>query len=90
MRFRRKTAKQRNHDKAVHLESWHKKFAWLPIRLTSDNNEIRWLEFVLRKGHAGYKTSKWTGRRYIAASSWVYADSSLDVLRIKEQEEEQE
>lgn len=33
--------------KRYFLKSWHKKFAWLPVR--TDVDEYRWLEFVMRE-----------------------------------------
>lgn len=30
------------------FSKWHRKFAWLPVRL--GDNDCRWLEFIERKG----------------------------------------
>jgi hypothetical protein len=81
MRFRRPTHSERQHAKALKIQGWHKKFAWWPVRLHSDNNEVRWLEFVLRKGQVRWKHCEFIEKDFAVGHSWKYADSSLDVLR---------
>ncbi len=84
MRFRWLTRDQKNGIKALRIKGWHKKFAWLPVRMHTDNNEIRWFEFVLRKGNARTKENMFA-QSIVVGYNWIYADSSLDVLRIKEE-----
>ncbi len=52
MKFNLKTRQQRDQEKHNHLCEWHRKFAWAPVRLTSDRNSVCWFEFVLRKGES--------------------------------------
>jgi len=84
MRFRWLTRDQKADLKALKIKNWHKKFAWLPVRMHTDNNEIRWFEFVLRKGNARVEENIF-GQSVVRGRNWIYADSSLDVLRIKEE-----
>ncbi len=47
-------------EKIVALESWHRWFAWYPIRIGS--RDCRWLEVVDRKGtlNSSYDGCYWT------------------------------
>lgn len=75
MRFRMLTEEERESRKRERLSSWHKKFAWLPVRLTHDNNEVRWLQFVHRKGEFVYgEEDCWY--------NWSYAENEFDILRL--------
>lgn len=46
-------------------ETWHSKFAWLPVTINKDSGDCRWLEFVDRIWVNG------TGTKH--ESKWVYA-----------------
>ena len=75
MKFRTLTWHERTELKETRLSSWHKWFALRPVRLTSDRHEVRWLEYVYRKGKKG----RWEGGVYW---SWTFAESELDILKI--------
>jgi hypothetical protein len=82
MRFRCLTPQQRLKLKADRfleedktLSKWHHWFAWRPIRLSSDGQEVRWLEKVYRKSEK-YET------RYGWCREWKYAESELDILKL--------
>ena len=76
MKFRVLTAEEKAKLIREKKTSWHKWFAWKPIRLSSDEHEVRWLEFVYRKGVYRFGESD--------QCEWKYADSSLDVLKLSE------
>ena len=42
------TPEQRRRTKYERLMTWHRHFAWLPIRVA--DGDCRWLEFVERRG----------------------------------------
>ena len=46
-------------EKIRKLETWHKKFAWRPMRLDTDNDRMQWcwLETTYQKAHANLKSS---------------------------------
>lgn len=46
-------------DWSTRRKSWHRWFAWRPVRLAS--HDCRWLEYVLRKGTfcIGYGEAWW-------------------------------
>lgn len=75
MKFRILTADERADIRREKLSCWHKWFAWRPIRLTSDEHEVRWLEVVYRKGRL-------RGSEEGDFWKWKYADSSLDILKL--------
>lgn len=61
------------------LSTWHKWFAWRPVRLTHDHHEIRWLGFIYRKGRYnvyGDDGDKW---------KWKYVETEFDILKYDEQ-----
>jgi hypothetical protein len=89
MRFRWLTREQKNQLKADRIRKWNKKFAWLPKRMHTDNNEIRWFEFVLRKGTPCSKENIF-GQNIVVGRNWMYADSTLDILRIPAEQLEDE
>ncbi len=74
MKFRILTREQREELREERLRSWHKKFLWLPVRMTEDKNDVRWLEFVYRKGRKSWCDD---GHYW----SWTYADNTFDILR---------
>jgi hypothetical protein len=57
------------------FSKWHKKFAWLPVRMDSDISKIVWLEFVLRKG----KIDRWSSGDL--HWKWSYVESTFDILK---------
>jgi hypothetical protein len=79
MRWQADTAEERYNRKHREMTTWQKCFAWRPVRLTDDKNEIRWLVFVYRRGI--YYGSNWVQDGYY---EWQYADSILGVLKIEE------
>lgn len=80
MRFRVRTREQKWRDEKARLQSWHKWFAWKPVRMTSDKQDMRIFEFVYRKGiYDPHGHSTWV---------WRYASNTLDILKIKEDDEE--
>lgn len=74
MKFRILTPEQRAEEREERLNAWHKWFAWRPIRMTDDQTDVRWLEFVYRKGRKRYSDDGgyWT---------WTYAETTFDILR---------
>jgi len=74
MKFRVLTPEQRAEEKEERLSAWHKWFTWHPIRITDDPTDVRWLEFIYRRGRKtwGDDGSYWT---------WKYADNTFDILR---------
>lgn len=61
------------------LSTWHPWFAWKPVRLTSDEHEIRIFEKIYRK-YSGHRRS--VGDTPFSVRVWYYADSELDILKI--------
>ena len=72
--------KKRLADEEAELSKWHRIFALWPRRLTSDQHEIHWLEFIYRKGKA-YSDGE-GGRCY----QWIYAESELDILKLDDKD----
>jgi hypothetical protein len=54
MRFRSLTREELKALDKQKRETWHRWFAWKPVRLTSDEHEIRWMEYVYRRGKMHY------------------------------------
>lgn len=85
MKFRIKTQQEWSRDKIKKIESWNKKFAWKWVRLTNDDAEVRWLEFIYRKGSVEFKYRN--GRRIPCGHDWQYIDATdLVALKLKEQD----
>ena len=58
------------------LQVWHRKFAWTPVRLSHDEHEIRWLQFIYRKGkHVYMGQGDWD-------HTWIYAETEFDILKV--------
>lgn len=74
MKFRL-NAEARKKAKLKKYRNWNKWFAWFPVRLASDPAEVRWLEFVYRKGKCLYYED--------GAPSWIwkYEDSVFGILK---------
>jgi hypothetical protein len=56
-------------EKTARLKAWHRKFAWLPVRVGDD--DCRWLEFVLRRG---VRVSRYDGGYW----DWQYQEIPLE------------
>jgi len=86
MRWQAETRKERRarkkSDNIKKFASWHKCFAWLPVRLTNNKNEVRWLEFVYRKGEFIDSDSGLFGTSNYY--KWQYADSIFGILKASE------
>lgn len=56
---------------------WHKWFAWHRVRLSDDEHEVRWLEFIYRKGtlHSNLGGDFYT---------WEYVDNIFGILKVNE------
>jgi hypothetical protein len=82
IRFRALTWAERSELREERLSSWHKWFAWRPIRLSSNKHEVRWLGFIYRKGEYCYYDdgSYW---------KWKYAETEFDILRMDENNNEE-
>ena len=75
MRFSIRTKDQKLQEKKLRLRKWHKKFAWLPTRMSNDENVVVFLEFMLRRGIPS------TSHRGKLVWDWKYAESAFDVLK---------
>ena len=78
IRFRLLTAREKEELKVQKLTSWHKWFAWKPVRLTYDKHEVRWLGFILRKGRC-------RGHDEGVYWDWKYAENEFDILKIEKE-----
>jgi len=75
VKFRRPTSQEKREAKEKRLSAWHKIFAFWPRRLTHDQHEVCWLQYVYRRGT--FKPSR-DGPYWV----WEYAESEFDILRI--------
>jgi hypothetical protein len=75
MRFTILTEEQRLRDRFEKRTKWHKKFAWMPVRMKTDPTIVVWLGFVLRKGNPRDYTpnAKW---------NWEYVEITFDILKM--------
>lgn len=64
---------------------WHRKFAWLPIRMTTPSARVVWLEYCCRKSvpqfHDTYRP-KQAGRP--EQWKWQYVETEFDILKMNE------
>ena len=75
MRFTFSTKQQKHKKELETYKKWHKKFAWVPTRMTETPDVVIWLEFVLRKGDPEKYSPKIVWR-------WKYVESTFDVLKM--------
>lgn len=75
MKFRIKTYREFREDYTEKRLKWHRWFAWRPVRMTDDEKDVRWLEFLYRKG----KFVNYYDGGY--GYKWIYADNLLDVIK---------
>jgi hypothetical protein len=68
---RKKELEERN----ARLTKWHRIFALWPRRLSSDEHEIVWLQYIYRKGKS---RSDGDGGRYY---DFLYVETELDILK---------
>lgn len=69
------TAPEKEKIRREKLSSWHKWFAWRPVRLEHDKHEVRWLGWILRKGRICYDVE------HCQYWDWKYAETELDILK---------
>lgn len=77
IRLRVLTASEKEEIRREKLSTWHKWFAWKPVRLEHDNHEVRWFGWIFRKGmarHDGEGGVWW---------NWKYAENEFDILKIE-------
>jgi hypothetical protein len=75
MKFLLRTRQQKHLQDLETYRQWHKKFAWLPTRMTEDEGVVIWFEFVLRKGDPTQFSPKLIWK-------WKYVESTFDVLKM--------
>jgi hypothetical protein len=76
MKFTILTDADRRAFEMAKYSAWHKKFAWVPVRMSNDPTAVIWFEFYLRKGRVTNYSSKklqW---------DWESVESSFDILKM--------
>lgn len=77
MKFTILTKQQRYEEGLKRLTSWHKHFCFKPTRMSYDQTDVRWLEYVLRKGKATFRY----GTNIVVGWEWRYISSEFDILK---------
>lgn len=62
-------------ERDARLTKWHRIFALWPRRLSSDEHEIVWLQYIYRKGKC--RSDSEGGRYY----DFLYVETELDILK---------
>jgi hypothetical protein len=91
MKFTVKTKDSRRAALADKLCNWHRKFAWLPVKVTtvesqgSDDEHYVWLSFVYRRFKHDREVilRSNTNPFWFTGSAWEYIENEFEMLKIQ-------